>query len=87
MQRGKHLVINLKNTLPNFKRDYDTENLPLSSLIMDPIKLKRDYLKIVRDAENRDVSGNCQGCYKMHPDFMLVFYSNAEDPDFDDSMI
>ena len=30
-----------------------------------------------------------QGCYEMHKDFMIIFYTNAGDPnpDFDDSMI
>jgi len=87
MQRGKHLIVNLANTIPNIPRDYDSKVLPLTELLLVPEKLNEDYLKIVKDSENTDVAGQAKGCYKMHDDFMVIFYTEAADPDFDDSMI
>lgn len=87
MVRGKHLVVNLDNTIPNFKRDYDHDKLPLSKLVLIPEELKKKFLQVVADDENYDASGTIQGCYEMHKDFMIIFYTNAGDPDFDDCMI
>jgi hypothetical protein len=87
MQRGKHLIVNLANTIPNIPRDYDSKVLPLTELLLVPEKLNVDFLKIVKDSENTDVAGQAKGCYAMHADFMVIFYTDAGDPDFDDSMI
>ena len=80
MNRGKHLIVNLENTIPNFARDYDSKTLPLSELILIPEKLNVDFLKIVKDHENTDPSGQAKGCYNMHKDFMIIFYTNSGDP-------
>ena len=57
MNRGKHLVVNLDNTIPNFKRDYDHDKLPLSKMILNPEELKKNYKNILMEDENYDVSG------------------------------
>ena len=59
MQRGKHMIINLENTIPNLKRDYDTDELPLSKIVFNPevIRKKSEYMKLVKDSENYDVTG------------------------------
>jgi len=87
MIRGKHLVINMDNTIPNFKRDYDTDKVPLSKMVLIPEELKKNHLDVVNDDENYDITGVSKGCYTFHKDFMIIFYTNAGDPDFDDSMI
>jgi len=43
MQKGMHLVLNLTTTVVKFN-DYDCEILPLLNLILDPEKLRQDYL-------------------------------------------
>ena len=87
MIRGKHLVVNLDNTIPNFKRDYDTETLPLSKMVLNPEKLESNFIDIVNDEENYDIVGNCKGLYNLHKDFMIIFYTNAGDEMFDDEMV
>jgi hypothetical protein len=57
MQRGKHMIINLENTIPNLSRDYDSEELPLSKMIFVPSVLKQEYKKLVKPEENYDVTG------------------------------
>ena len=89
MQRGKHLVINLENTIPNFKRDYDCEELPLTKMIFNPEMLykRSEYMKLVKVSENYDVTGQYPDMYEMHKDFMIVILTNAGDTDFDDGMV
>ena len=86
MQKGFHLVINLSTTIVKFS-DYDCPELPISDMIFIPEKLDKEYMSLVRDEENYDVLKKAKGCYTMHIDFMIVLYTNAEDPNFDDSMV
>lgn len=47
MIRGKHLVVNMENTIPNFKRDYDHDKLPLSKMVLIPEELKKNHMQLV----------------------------------------
>ena len=55
MQKGMHLVVNLNTAVVKFE-DYDCETLPLTNMILDPEKLHEDYIQIVKDEENYDLS-------------------------------
>lgn len=87
MIRGKHLVVNMDNTIPNFKRDYDNDSLPLSKTVLIPERLQTNFLDVVKEHENYDILGTCKGLYSLHKDFMIIFYTNASDEMFDDEMI
>jgi len=55
MNRGKHLVVNMETTIPQWKTDFDSETLPLSDLIFVPEKLQKDYKTLLRE-EDFDVT-------------------------------
>ena len=57
MVRGKHLIVNMDNTIPNFKRDYDHDKLPLSKMVLIPDELKKSFKDILEEDEDYDASG------------------------------
>ena len=86
MQKGYHLVVNLSTTIVKFS-DYDSDELPFIKMITIPDNLDKNYMQLVKDEENYDVLKKAKGCYSMHIDFMIIFYTNAENEEFDDSMV
>ena len=56
----------------------------MNTEIAENTQKQTDAIKILVEGVKR---GQAKGCYKMHEDFMVIFYTDAGDPDFDDSMI
>ena len=47
----------MDNTIPNFKRDYDHDKLPLSKMVLIPDELKKSFKDILEEDEDYDASG------------------------------
>ena len=79
MKIGDTFVINVDKLNPDFKTEWqDDEEFPLDTICdFDEWRLETNYLKIVKEDENKDLMGD-PGYYSMHENFTMVFLARYE---------
>ena len=82
MRLGDTFVINCENLNPDFKTDWQDEDIfPLDEIVeFEAWRTDQKYLKVVKKEENRDLLGN-KNMYVMQPAFtmcLLYKYQSEE---------